>query len=117
MLNDRCQKGFTLYEVAAAAAILFTAISIVLPSVSLLAKERQAMQHKIHIANKLHDDLELRINKSQKHGAADKYTIKLDEKQVDFVFTASHSQLKGCATWKNAKNKQETFCLYGYLAE
>ncbi|MFD2209166.1 hypothetical protein ACFSMW_05510 [Virgibacillus halophilus] len=117
MLNEHFQKGFTLYEVAAAAAILFTAISIVFPTVSLMAKERQALQQKILIASRLHDELELHTGKTKTLPESEKYTLKLNEALVEFTFSEDNSTIKGCAIWNNGKNKQETFCLYGYLPE
>ncbi|MDY0405586.1 type II secretion system protein [Virgibacillus sp. 179-BFC.A HS] len=109
------QAGFTLIEVLAAASILFSSISIALPIISLIAKERDVLQHRVIFANMLHDELQQRIATGDDNLLQDQYNEQLYGKSVVFTFIKTNLQIKGCAKWDNAKKNQEQICLYGLV--
>ncbi|MUK87135.1 hypothetical protein GMD78_01815 [Ornithinibacillus sp. L9] len=109
----RKNDGFSVTEVLVATAIVLLIVGTVVPINSLLDKERLTIRERRMITLTLHDEM-------QPHLWSDDYELPytkeevLGNKQLLFHFSLEEDLIKGCVDWKNAKNKQETICLYGY---
>lgn len=109
-------KGFSLIETLVALSILVTVISTFIPIKSIIMVERDVLHQKQQVINSLHEELQTILVHSDTIPIAS-YTIHVDKTPVTIRFTEEKSLLKGCAEWKNAKNKQEQSCLYGYQSK
>jgi prepilin-type N-terminal cleavage/methylation domain-containing protein len=107
-------NGFTLIEVMVAASILLTFISLLIPAVSLLKTEKQILSDRRMVTFELHDQLQPFIWQTTRL-KRDKYSIKVNTLPVEITISTEKEYLKGCAYWKNAKQRQEKICLYGLL--
>jgi len=112
LLNSR---GFTLLEVLIASSIILMLISIIVPITSLLEQERTVLKERRAFSARLHDelqpflwnDLELPISYSSVNNLVD----------ITFRFTHESEYIKGCVSWENAREKNETICLYGFRSK
>ena len=103
-------KGFTLIEVLVALSILISTVSVIIPITSLLYKEKQILSDRRAIAFHLHDEMQPFLWEGLPPSV---YNDRLQNKEVTFQFTTENEFIKGCASWENVKNTEETFCLYG----
>lgn len=97
-------KGFTLFETLIASLLLFSMLTILLPLLSIIAKEQYNSIEKVQITSKLHDDMQGVLA-----GAApfqDYYTVTPYQTPAAFSFSLEGEYLKGCAEWTNAKQKK-----------
>lgn len=109
LLNN---KGFTLIEVIIASSILFTVITTLAPLVTIIKYERHTLNEKRIISSYLHDELQeflWKKNNPVPHSTVE--SVKYID--VKLSFTRESNYIKGCASWKNVKDKQEVICLYG----
>ncbi|WP_339177931.1 hypothetical protein [Oceanobacillus sp. FSL W7-1293] len=106
-------KGFTLFETLIASLLLFSMLTILLPLLSIIAKEQYNSIEKVQITSKLHDDMQGILA-----GAAPfsgNYTVTPYQTPAAFSFSLEGKYLKGCAEWTNAKQKTESKCLYAIM--
>ncbi|MGX4669582.1 type II secretion system protein [Cerasibacillus sp. JNUCC 74] len=105
-------NGFTLIEVMVAASILLTFISLLIPAVSLLKTEKQILSDRRMVTFELHDQLQQFFWQTTRL-KRDRYSIEVNTLPVEITISTEKEYLKGCAYWKNAKQRQEKICLYG----
>ncbi|GEN87394.1 hypothetical protein [Oceanobacillus sojae] len=106
-------KGFTLFETLIASLLLFSMLTILLPLLSLLAKEQYNNIERLKITSKLHDELQGALVGMGTYPG--KYTIIPYRTPAEFSFALEGEYLKGCAEWTNAKQQTEEKCLYAIL--
>lgn len=104
-------KGFTLIEVLIATTILLLTVSIVFPLTSLLHQERKVLRERRIASAYLHDELQLYLWTETVLPAT--YTQTRQYIPFRFHFTNEDEWLKGCISWENARQTDETICLYG----
>src|SRR5690625_3750715 len=98
-------------EVLITFSIVLMTVSIILPVTIFIKGERQIQADRLAVANKLQDHLQHYIYES-KQSLPYSFTQLINDKQVKFDLRLEQTLVKGCATWENAKYKQENFCLY-----
>lgn len=101
-----------MIEVLFASMILMTFIMTIVPIASLLKQEKEVLSERRLIANHLHDELQNYLW-SEKN-SSDRYSDVVDKTAVDLRFAKENDFIKGCVDWTNARQRKETFCLYGY---
>lgn len=112
----RNSKGFSLIETLVALSILLTVISTFIPIKTTIMMERDILNQEQKVLNTLHEELQVSLWNSGTNTEST-YTVNVGNTPVTIRFTVENSLLKGCAEWKNAKNKQQRSCLYGYQAK
>ncbi|WP_165767881.1 type II secretion system protein [Virgibacillus indicus] len=105
-------KGFTLIEVLIALSVLLSAVSVIIPTITLLHQEKHVLSDRRAIAFHLHDEMQPFLWEGTNSSSALFYE-KIQNKQVTFQFLTENEYIKGCASWKNVKEIKETYCLYG----
>lgn len=107
-------NGFTLIETIVAASLLFTTILIIIPISSLITNERVVLEDRYNYTSLLHLELQAFINNKHK-ALPSEFEQHINNKIITFKINKDNNNLiKGCITWKNARNEQERMCLYGY---
>jgi len=106
-------KGFSMIEALVAASLLMMIITTLIPLTNLLLKEREALQQKRAIINELHHDMQPFLWDKQLD-LPHRLLKTVYGSEAKFRFTAEGNLLKGCATWDNANDRPNRFCLYGY---
>ena len=105
-------KGFTLVEVILASSMIMVIIMTIVPMGSLLEREKAVLSERRILSLKLHDELQPFLWNDQPLPA--RYSSKFNFIDVHFHFTFDGDYVKGCVSWKNARGKSETICLYVY---
>lgn len=106
-------KGFTLFETLIASLLLFSMLTVLLPLLSLLAKEQYSNVERLKITSKLHDELQEALAGTVSYPS--EYTIIPYRTSAEFSFALDGEYLKGCAEWTNAKQQTEKKCLYAIM--
>ncbi|GGP12753.1 hypothetical protein [Oceanobacillus neutriphilus] len=106
-------KGFTLFETLIASLLLFSMLTILLPLLTLLAKEQYSNMERLKITSKLHDELQEALVGTVSYPS--EYTITPYRTSAEFSFALDGEYLKGCAEWTNAKQQTEKKCLYAIM--
>lgn len=78
-----------------------------------IKKEQQKLSDRISISTSLYDELQDHVWNSTPDMPLI-YQKKLENKQLNFRFTATNNLLKGCVEWTNVKQEKEKTCLFGY---
>ncbi|MFD1850618.1 hypothetical protein [Oceanobacillus bengalensis] len=107
-------NGYSFVEVLIGTVILFTVITTIGPITSQLFKEQAILSDRRIIIYTLHDELQPYL--ADKHMIPMSLKKNINGKNVFLMFIDENNYMKGCATWKNAREKQETTCLYGMPA-
>lgn len=110
MLNN---KGFSLIETIASFSILMMIMLTLIPIVYQLKAEEAALSIRRDIPSVLHDELQKYLWENNFSLPIEKNKT-LDGTLITFRYKMEGELLEGCASWNNAKQKNETFCLYGY---
>ncbi|WP_164216103.1 hypothetical protein [Virgibacillus sp. YIM 98842] len=105
-------NGFTFIETLIAASLLLTAVTTVVPIISLMHTEREVLSERRAISLELHDELQQFLWTEEAPVPSDYLKIN-DKKEVRYTFQYENEFVKGCAEWQNAKKIHESFCLYG----
>lgn len=105
-------RGFTLIEVLVAFSLVMLLVTTFIPISSIIQQHTTILSDRRIISSKLHDEL-LKQLWEEKSLMSESFTENVNKKKVEFYFTIENELIKGCATWDNAKNKNEKFCLYG----
>ena len=110
----KSNKGFTLIEVLVAMSIIMMLVATIVPIDLLLKQEKKILQDRRIISFYLHDELqEVVLGKAKlKHEQ-----VMVRNSPVSIEFKAEAEWVKGCARWTNAKQKEESVCLYGGYEE
>lgn len=108
MLN---YNGFTLIEVIISASIIFLLILVIIPLTSLLHQERKVLSDRRTASYQLHDELQTYLWTSAE--LPQSYSLTVHFVDYNFHFTNEEDLLKGCVTWENVRQTEETLCLYG----
>lgn len=111
---QRKDSGFTFVETLIATLLLFSILSLLIPALTFIKLEQAVFHERLRITSALHDDLSRYLWEPQLHEQVT-YSVTPHKTQAEFSFTLEGDQLKGCATWQNAKQKREEKCLYGLL--
>ncbi len=85
-------------------------VATILPIHSLVQMEQKVLQDKRKILFILHDNLQDYIVDDLDQLKENKV---VNNRSVLFIFAQEDKLMKGCAIWENAKQKEETVCLYG----
>lgn len=97
-----------------AMSIVFMLVATVIPIDTLLKQERKKLHDRRIIAMELHDILQHIIWTEAKEPFSDNIqTVKINHITVHIQFKIENEWVRGCATWENAREKQEELCLYG----
>lgn len=110
------RNGFTFIEVLIASSIFFSFLTVTVPIVTLITKEQALLQDRQKIAVKLHEELQFFLWEDHSDLPVSDF-VTIHTKRVNLVFTKSNFLIKGCATWENARQKEESICLYGHIPE
>lgn len=86
-------------------------VATIIPIQLLLMQEQKILQDRRKISFTLHDRLQDNIINN--NDPFEEYS-ELNNKSVLFLFSNENGLMKGCASWENVKQKQETICFYGY---
>lgn len=109
MLNYN--NGFTFVEVLISSSIILLLVAIFIPLTTLLKQEKTVLSHRRMASVQLHDELQKFIWTDS--FVESSYSKTFQSKPLYFDFIAEEEFIKGCVTWENARNREETFCLYG----
>lgn len=109
-MND---KGYSFIEVLLSLAIIMMLISLIVALNSQIKYEREKFRERYMIGSFLHDELQNFIRGEEQLLPTASSQI-ISNKTVFVKFYYEKELIKGCATWKNVKQDEETFCLYGY---
>lgn len=105
-------NGFTFIEALVAMSIIIMLVATITPIQIILKQEKKQLQDKRKITLHLHDQLQTFIwnekNLNNKENVEFIYGV-----SVKFQFMYENEYIKGCASWKNVRNKYEEICLYG----
>ncbi|MBO1005850.1 prepilin-type N-terminal cleavage/methylation domain-containing protein [Pseudogracilibacillus auburnensis] len=103
-------KAFTFIETLVAMSILMMLVVTIIPIHTLMKQERKVLRDRRLIVSKLHDELQHMVwsNEELQH-----VSITINQRHVNIEFQLENELIKGCATWENVKQKEETFCLFG----
>ncbi|WP_158591722.1 type II secretion system protein [Oceanobacillus halophilus] len=104
-------RGFTLIEVLVATGLLTTAISLLLPMISLLNNEQLILSERRQIMHELHDNLQPYLWKEK--SAPGEYSSKINGTLVTYEYAHEGEYVEGCAIWQNVRKTNETLCIYG----
>lgn len=102
-------KGFMMIEVIISSSIIFLFIIIFIPAISMIETERKVLTERRWISSTLHDELQHYLA-----GEDVKSIVHHNYTHISLTFKPNQQYIQGCASWKNVKNKDETFCLYGF---
>lgn len=108
-------RGFSSIELLAAFSILMLIMITLLPTVYVLKKEERILSQRRTVHSSLHDHLLGVLHTDNFHPSA--FQEEIGTFTVHFTFTRQDHLIKGCASWNNAKQMEETSCLYGYPSE
>ncbi|WP_072887688.1 type II secretion system protein [Ornithinibacillus halophilus] len=103
-------NGFSLIEVLIASSIVFMVAITLVPLISTLNAEREALSIKRLVANELHDQLQLQLWNLE---TVTQFKREFNNFEVHFSFYEEKGSIKGCAKWINVKQKEENLCIYG----
>jgi len=106
-------NGFSMIEALVAASLLMMIITNLIPLTSLILNERESLQQKQNISSELHNQLQDFLWEEQT-SLPHRLLKTVDGTEAEFRFTTKGNLLKGCATWKNANERNGQFCLYGH---
>lgn|SRR5690625_1804958 len=104
-------NGFTLVEVLISSSIIFLFITIIFPLITLLYQEQKVLSDRRMITDQLHDELQQYIWLDS--NLPQTYFKTIHSTKIHFHFTTEEEFIKGCVTWENVRQTEETFCLYG----
>lgn len=99
-----------MIEVLVAMSILLMLVATIIPVDTLMKQERKNLQDRRLIVLYLHDELQQFLNHSTKQQEKE---VVVNQTEVTIMFSLENEYIKGCASWKNVKNRSEQICLYG----
>lgn len=106
------EEGFIWVETLVSLHVVIVIMTIAIPIYTTIQKENQLLHERSVITLALFNELQVVLNE-------DNITVpltfdkKIDRIPMTFTFKEEEEFIKGCVTWKNAKNKGEKRCLYG----
>lgn len=104
-------KGFTLIEVLVAMSIILMLVATIVPINTFIQMEKKVLHDRRVILFTLHDELQDAIWQDE---IKQNKQLTINHQTVEFNFSLKNKLIKGCASWKNEKQKEETVCLYGH---
>ena len=102
--------GFSLVEVIIAMGIIVMLVATALPIHQLLKMEHYRIKQHQLIKLALHDELQEVLHNNE---AVRTYTFEVTAREVQVTFQMEGKYVKGCAEWRNVRDKDEQVCLYG----
>jgi len=105
-------NGFSLIEVLVAFSMVIMLVFTILPIITLIRQEEVILSDRRHISNRLHDELQPILWNADPLNYT--YTQSIRSYSVEFIFENEDQYIKGCAYWKNIKDREEKICLYGF---
>ena len=105
-----------MIEVMIAASILFSTITIFIPITSQIQIEKKVLRERRAIAYQLQEELQQYIW-TDNNVLPSTFTFKQDAKLFHFQFIEDNNFVRGCVQWENAKEIDESFCLYALPTE
>lgn len=82
-----------------------------LPIYTTIQKEKQTLAERSLISLELYNELHIALNDA--HASNQSFSKQIANQSVFFQFLNEKEYVKGCASWKNAKHKNEERCLFG----
>lgn len=104
-------KGFTFTEALVALNIVLVIVFTVAPIIYTIHFERQILYDRRTISSKLHDDIQAYVYGDVQ--LPDDYVKTINDIPVQVKIKTNNNYIKGCADWKNIKQREEEICLYG----
>lgn len=109
-------SGFTFIEILVSISIILMLSTIIVPIASKMKAERQKLSDTRVIIQILHDEFQDSLYNKER-SAKDNFKRKVRNRDLSFSFFKEGKYQKGCVSWKNAIQKQEEHCLYGYISK
>lgn len=107
-------NGFALIETIIIFNLLLIISLFIVPLYVSLKQEKAILHDRAIIVMKLHDELQKYIYERELLKDTN-YNLNVHHRAVNFYFTSENEYIKGCATWKNMKQREEQYCLYGMV--
>lgn len=109
-------NGFLLPEVLLTMNIIILISVTIIPVFTLVAQEKKIIYDRAMIAMDLHDELQVILWDSTQQ-LKQEFTKSISNQEVSFHFSEENEYIKGCAVWKNVKQRPENICYYGLVEE
>ncbi|WLV23554.1 type II secretion system protein [Aciduricibacillus chroicocephali] len=109
-------NGFTFIEMLVSISIILMLASLAIPIASKIKAERQKLSDTRMFIQLLHDELQ-HILYDKERKTNDNFTRKVRNRELSFSLYEEGVYQKGCVSWKNAVQKQESHCLYGHTSK
>lgn len=106
-------KGFIWIETLVSLNIILIVMTTIVPIYTTVQKEKSVIEERSLTSLQLFNELQIVLN--DPHISEQSFTKQIAKRVVNFNFTTDKDYVKGCATWKNAKGKNEERCLYGII--
>ncbi|WP_026569959.1 type II secretion system protein [Sediminibacillus terrae] len=111
-------RGFTTIEALAVFSVFLMVSVSLLPSFLYIKLEDQQLLIKRQVLSQLHDDLiEIAYGEHQENPENHNHQESKMGVEVMYTFTKETELTKGCAEWKDAKQKEHEVCLYAFPAK
>ncbi|MBN8236617.1 prepilin-type N-terminal cleavage/methylation domain-containing protein [Halobacillus kuroshimensis] len=104
----RNSNGFTLLETVTAFSVLLVLLLTLFPALISLENGRAALSWEREAVSLLYDEYHLHLKENRPYPYTKVYQI---HNPVTLIFTEEGGG-KGCAYWKDTKNRENEFCLY-----
>lgn len=104
--------GFTVIEVFIAASIFFSTVLIFVPILNNIENEKIILSDRRMIINTLQENFQYYLWETGYELPEESLEI-INGISTQFQFQKVDEYIKGCVNWKNAKQRNEEFCLYG----
>lgn len=108
-------NGFIWIETLVSLNIVLIVMTIIVPIYTTVQKEKLIIKERSLTSLQLFNELQFVLNDSSETERS--FTKHIEQREVNFQFSIEDDYVKGCATWKNAKGKNEERCLYGIANE
>lgn len=108
-------KGFMFVEIIASITLMLTFIMVFVPLSTLLIQEKKTLAERRQISSFLHDELQKYIWNGKEIPSS--YATSVQSLPVRLQFSFEGEYLKGCASWQNARNREEELCFYASIEE
>lgn len=107
------KNGYSIIEVIVASSLFLSTVAIFVPILSQLQMEKNILNERRIAAFQLQEELQQYIWKEESLLPA-AYSTDISGRALRFQFTEIDQLIKGCVEWQNAKQNNETFCLYAH---
>lgn len=107
------KNGYSMIEVIIASSLFLSTLAIFVPILSQLQIEKNILNERRIAAFQLYEELQQYIWKEESLLPA-AYSTDIAGSALKFQFTEIDQLIKGCVEWQNAKQNNESLCLYAH---